>query len=66
MKRFLSLVAIALALTVVFVGCQQAPKVLKVAVLAPSPARSPHSVFPRVTAPCLPSMSGTRKVAFSA
>jgi len=35
MKRFLSLVAIALALVVVFVGCQQAPKVLKVAVLAP-------------------------------
>jgi len=35
MKRFLSLVAIALALVVVFTGCQQAPKVLKVAVLAP-------------------------------
>ncbi len=35
MKRFLSLVAIALALAVVFVGCQQAPKVLKVAILAP-------------------------------
>jgi branched-chain amino acid transport system substrate-binding protein len=35
MKRFLSFVAIALALAVVFVGCQQAPKVLKVAVLAP-------------------------------
>ena len=35
MKRFLSFVAIALALVVVFVGCQQAPKVLKVAVLAP-------------------------------
>jgi branched-chain amino acid transport system substrate-binding protein len=35
MKRFLSLVAIALALVVVFIGCQQAPKVLKVAVLAP-------------------------------
>jgi len=35
MKRFLSFVAIALAIAVVFVGCQQAPKVLKVAVLAP-------------------------------
>ncbi|MGA2614258.1 MAG: ABC transporter substrate-binding protein [Spirochaetia bacterium] len=35
MKRFLSLVAIALAIAVVFVGCQQAPKVLKVAILAP-------------------------------
>ena len=35
MKRFLSLVAIALALLVAITGCQQAPKVLKVAVLAP-------------------------------
>jgi len=35
MKRFVSLVAIALALVVAFTGCQQAPKVLKVAVLAP-------------------------------
>jgi branched-chain amino acid transport system substrate-binding protein len=35
MKRFLLFVAIALALVVVFVGCQQAPKVLKVAILAP-------------------------------
>jgi len=35
MKRFLSLVAIALALVVVITGCQQAPKTLKVAVLAP-------------------------------
>ena len=42
MKRFLSLVAIALALTVVFVGCQQAPKVLKVAVLAPLSRPGPH------------------------
>ena len=35
MKRFVSIVAIVLALAVVLVGCQQAPKVLKVAVLAP-------------------------------
>jgi branched-chain amino acid transport system substrate-binding protein len=35
MKRFVSLVAIALALVVAFTGCQQAPKTLKVAVLAP-------------------------------
>jgi len=35
MKRFLSLTAIALVLMVAIIGCQQAPKVLKVAVLAP-------------------------------
>ena len=35
MKRFVSLVAIALVLLMAVVGCQQAPKVLKVAVLAP-------------------------------
>jgi len=35
MKRFLSLVAIVLAIAFVFVGCQQGPKTLKVAVLAP-------------------------------
>ena len=35
MKRFLSLTAIVLALTVVLIGCQQAPKALKVAILAP-------------------------------
>ena len=35
MKRFLSLTAIALVLMVAVIGCQQAPKVLKVAVLAP-------------------------------
>ena len=35
MKRFLSLTAIALVLVVAIIGCQQAPKVLKVAVLAP-------------------------------
>ncbi len=35
MKRFLSLTAIALVLMVAFIGCQQAPKALKVAVLAP-------------------------------
>jgi branched-chain amino acid transport system substrate-binding protein len=35
MKRFVSLVAIALALLMALVGCQQAPKVLKVAILAP-------------------------------
>jgi len=35
MKRFLSLTAIALVLMVAIIGCQQAPKALKVAVLAP-------------------------------
>ena len=35
MKRFLSLTAIVLVLMVAIIGCQQAPKVLKVAVLAP-------------------------------
>jgi len=35
MKRFLTLTAIALVLMVAVIGCQQAPKVLKVAVLAP-------------------------------
>ncbi|MGA2479527.1 MAG: ABC transporter substrate-binding protein [Spirochaetia bacterium] len=35
MKRFLSLTAIVLVLMVAVIGCQQAPKVLKVAVLAP-------------------------------
>ena len=35
MKRFLSLTAIVLVLVVAVIGCQQAPKVLKVAVLAP-------------------------------
>jgi len=35
MKRFLSFVAIVLAVAFVFVGCQQAPKALKVAILAP-------------------------------
>jgi branched-chain amino acid transport system substrate-binding protein len=35
MKRFLSLTAIALVLMVAIIGCQQAPKVLKVAILAP-------------------------------
>jgi len=35
MKRFVPLVAITLALLLALVGCQQAPKVLKVAVLAP-------------------------------
>ena len=35
MKRFLSLTAIVLVLLVAVIGCQQAPKTLKVAVLAP-------------------------------
>ena len=35
MKRFLTIAAIVLALTVFLVGCQQAPKALKVAILAP-------------------------------
>jgi branched-chain amino acid transport system substrate-binding protein len=35
MKRFLSLTAIVLVLVVAVIGCQQAPKTLKVAVLAP-------------------------------
>ena len=35
MKRFLSLTALTLVLVVAIIGCQQAPKVLKVAVLAP-------------------------------
>ena len=35
MKRFLSLTAIVLVLMVAVIGCQQAPKALKVAVLAP-------------------------------
>jgi len=35
MKRFLTLTAIALALMVAVIGCQQAPKVMKIAVLAP-------------------------------
>ncbi len=35
MKRFLTIAAIVLALAVVLTGCQQAPKVLKVAILAP-------------------------------
>jgi branched-chain amino acid transport system substrate-binding protein len=35
MKRIVSIVAIVLAVALVFVGCQQGPKVLKVAVLAP-------------------------------
>jgi len=35
MKRFLSLTALVLVLMVAVIGCQQAPKVLKVAVLAP-------------------------------
>jgi len=35
MKRFLSLTALALVLMVAIIGCQQAPKVLKIAVLAP-------------------------------
>jgi len=35
MKRFLSLTAVVLVLLVALIGCQQAPKVLKVAVLAP-------------------------------
>jgi len=35
MKRFLTLTAIALVLMVAVIGCQQAPKVLKIAVLAP-------------------------------
>jgi branched-chain amino acid transport system substrate-binding protein len=35
MKRFLSLAALALVLMVAIIGCQQAPKTLKVAILAP-------------------------------
>jgi len=35
MKRFLVLTAMVLAVLAVFVGCQQAPKTLKVAILAP-------------------------------
>jgi branched-chain amino acid transport system substrate-binding protein len=35
MKRFLTLAAIALVLMVAVIGCQQAPKELKVAILAP-------------------------------
>ena len=35
MKRFLSLTAIVLVLMIAVIGCQQAPKELKVAVLAP-------------------------------
>jgi branched-chain amino acid transport system substrate-binding protein len=35
MKRFLSLTAIVLVLMIAVIGCQQAPKALKVAVLAP-------------------------------
>ncbi len=35
MRRFLSLLALALVLMVAIIGCQQAPKELKVAVLAP-------------------------------
>ena len=35
MKRFLTLIAMVLAILAVFIGCQQAPKTLKVAILAP-------------------------------
>src|SRR5512143_1492092 len=35
MKRFLSLTALALLLAVAIIGCQQAPKELKMAILAP-------------------------------
>ena len=35
MKRYLVLIAMVLAVLAVFIGCQQAPKTLKVAILAP-------------------------------
>jgi branched-chain amino acid transport system substrate-binding protein len=35
MKRYLTLIAMVLAILAVFIGCQQAPKTLKVAILAP-------------------------------
>jgi branched-chain amino acid transport system substrate-binding protein len=41
MKRFLSLTAIVMVLVFAVIGCQQAPKVLKVAVLAPLSGSNP-------------------------
>ncbi len=41
MKRFLSLTALAMLLVVAIIGCQQAPKVLKVAILAPLSGAQP-------------------------
>ena len=35
MKRYLILIAMVLAVLAVFIGCQQAPKTVKVAILAP-------------------------------
>ncbi len=35
MKRYLTLIAMVLAVLAVFIGCQQAPKTLKLAILAP-------------------------------
>jgi branched-chain amino acid transport system substrate-binding protein len=41
MKRFVTLTALALLLAVAFIGCQQAPKELKIAVLAPLSGSTP-------------------------
>jgi branched-chain amino acid transport system substrate-binding protein len=41
MKRFLSLTALALLLVVAIIGCQQAPKELKIAILSPMSGKVP-------------------------
>jgi hypothetical protein len=65
MKRFLSLTAIVLVLMVAVIGCQQAPKVLKVAVLAPLSGPVPTFGVSTRDGALSRSKNGTPRVAFS-